>query len=306
MISTRGKPDWLKIHPPTTEKFSGIKNIMRDHNLHTVCEESHCPNIAECWSGGTATFMVMGDTCTRGCRFCEVKSSGSPLPLDPFEPENLAHAVAEMGLDYVVVTSVDRDDLPDQGSGHFAECIRAIKKYDSKILVEVLIPDFRGDTDCLKKVVDARPDVIAHNVETVPRLQSIVRDRRANYKQSLSVLNNVKRMDSEIFTKSSIIVGFGETDREIIHTMKDLRAIDVDFLTVGQYLRPSDWHLPVAEFVHPEKFDFFKMIGEDIGFRYVAAGPFVRSSYRAGELFVRSLLQNSKVPRGEYAVKGSV
>lgn len=290
MISTRGKPEWLKIQPPTTEKFSEIKDIMRSHNLHTVCEESHCPNIPECWSGGTATFMVMGDTCTRGCRFCEVKSSGSPIPLDPFEPENLAHAVTEMGLDYVVVTSVDRDDLPDQGSNHFAECIRAIKKHDSETLVEVLIPDFRGDAGCLKNVIEAKPEVIAHNVETVQRLQSAVRDRRANYKQSLSVLNNVKRMDSGIFTKSSIIVGFGETDKEIIHTMKDLRAIDVDFLTVGQYLRPSDWHLPVSEFVPPEKFDFYRMIGEDLGFRYVAAGPFVRSSYRAGELFVKSLL----------------
>lgn len=290
MISSQSKPEWLKIQPPTTEKFSTIKETLRRHNLHTVCEESHCPNIPECWSGGTATFMVMGDTCTRGCRFCEVKSSGSPLPLDPFEPENLAHAVAEMGLDYVVVTSVDRDDLPDQGSGHFAECIHAIKKHDSGILVEVLIPDFRGDFECLGKVADAKPEVIAHNVETVPRLQSVVRDRRANYKQSLSVLRNVKRINSEIFTKSSLIVGFGETDREVIHVMKDLRAIDVDFLTIGQYLRPSDWHLPVAEYVPPEKFEFFKMIGEDLGFKYVAAGPFVRSSYRAGELFVKSFL----------------
>lgn len=293
MISSQGKPEWLKIRPPTTEKFSAIKETLRRHSLHTVCEESHCPNIPECWSGGTATFMVMGDTCTRGCRFCEVKSSGSPLPLDPFEPENLAHAVAEMGLDYVVVTSVDRDDLPDQGSGHFAECIRAIKSHDSQILVEVLVPDFRGDLECLRKVVEARPEVIAHNVETVPRLQSVVRDRRANYRQSLSVLRDVKRINSEIFTKSSLIVGFGETDREVIHLMKDLRVIDVDFLTIGQYLRPSDWHLPVAEYVPPEKFEFFRMIGEDLGFKYVAAGPFVRSSYRAGELFVKSLMDRS-------------
>lgn len=293
MISNRGKPQWLKITPPTTDKFSEIKEIMRGHNLHTVCEESHCPNIPECWSGGTATFMVMGDTCTRGCRFCEVKSSGSPLPLDKFEPENLAQAVAEMGLDYVVVTSVDRDDLPDQGSEHFAECIRAIKKHDSRILVEVLIPDFRGDMDCLRKVVRAKPEVIAHNIETTPRLQSTVRDKRANYKQSISVLENVKKMNPNIFTKTSLIVGFGETDKEVIHVMKDLRAIDVDFLTIGQYLRPSDWHLPVAEYVAPEKFEFFKMIGEDLGFRYVAAGPFVRSSYRAGELFVKSLFERN-------------
>lgn len=292
MISSRGKPDWLRIRPPT-EKFSDVKGVLREHGLHTVCEESHCPNMSECWSGGTATFMVMGDTCTRGCRFCEVKSSGSPLPLDPFEPDNLADAVLEMGLDYVVVTSVDRDDLPDQGSGHFAKCIREIRGRSRDIRVEVLIPDFRGDTGLLRTIVDARPDVIAHNVETVPRLQAAVRDRRANYRQSLSVLNNVKRMNSSIFTKSSIIVGFGETDREVIHTMKDLREIDVDFLTIGQYLRPSDWHLPVKEYVHPEKFEFFRTVGEDLGFRYVASGPFVRSSYRAGELFDKSLLQKA-------------
>lgn len=291
MISNRGKPDWLKIKPPTTDKFSSVKEILRKHNLHTVCEESHCPNIPECWSGGTATFMVMGDTCTRGCRFCEVKSSGSPLPLDPFEPENLANAIAQLGLDYVVVTSVDRDDLPDQGSSHFARCITEIKKRDPQMMVEVLIPDFQGSNECLKRVVDARPEVIAHNVETVPRLQSKVRDKRANYAQSISVLSNVKKMDPKIYTKSSIIVGFGETDKEIIHVMKDLRAIDVDFLTIGQYLRPSDWHLPVAEYVHPERFEFFKMMGEELGFKYVAAGPFVRSSYRAGELFVKSLLR---------------
>lgn len=291
MISNRGKPHWLKIKPPTTEKFSDIKKVMREHNLHTVCEESHCPNIPECWSGGTATFMVMGDTCTRGCRFCEVKSSAKPLPLDKFEPENLALAISKMGLDYVVVTSVDRDDLPDQGSGHFAECIRAIKRHDEKILVEVLIPDFRGDVDCLKRVVEAGPDVIAHNLETVERLQPTVRDKRANYKQSLSVLNNVKRLNPKILTKSSLIVGFGETDKEIVHAMKDLRKVDVDFLTIGQYLRPSDWHLPVTEYVPPERFDFFKMMGEEVGFKYVAAGPFVRSSYRAGELFAKSILR---------------
>lgn len=293
MISSRGKPDWLKIKPPNTEKFSLIKDVMRKHNLHTVCEESHCPNIPECWSGGTATFMVMGDTCTRGCRFCEVKSSGSPMPLDPFEPENLADAIADLKLDYVVITSVDRDDLSDQGSAHFAKCIAELRKRDPEIMIEVLIPDFRGSLVCLKKVVESRPEVIAHNLETVQRLQSKVRDKRANYAQSLSVLRNVKRMDSKIYTKSSLIVGFGETDREVIHAMKDLRAVGVDFLTIGQYLRPSDWHLSVIEYVSPEKFEFFKMIGEDLGFKYVAAGPFVRSSYRAGELFVKSLLRGN-------------
>jgi lipoic acid synthetase len=292
MISSRGKPDWIKIRPPT-EKFDDIREIVKLHGLHTVCEESHCPNISECWSGGTATFMVMGDTCTRGCRFCEVKSSATPLPLDPFEPENLAIAVSKMGLDYIVVTSVDRDDLPDQGSNHFAECIRAIKRKNPNILVEVLIPDFQGKIDLLKNVVEARPEVIAHNVETVPRLQSKVRDRRAGYFQSLSVLRNVKKLNPEIFTKSSLMVGLGETDREVIHVMKDLIANGVDFLTIGQYLRPSNWHLEVVEYVEPEKFDFYKMIGEDLGFKYVAAGALVRSSYRAGEFFIKNVVRNS-------------
>jgi lipoic acid synthetase len=294
VISNRGKPDWLKIRPPTTEKFVGTKEILRKHGLHTVCEESHCPNIPECWSGGTATFMVMGKTCTRGCRFCNVESSGNPLPLDPFEPENLAGAVADMGLDYVVVTSVDRDDLPDQGSSHFAECIRSIKKSDPEMLVEVLIPDFRGDVSCLKTVVDAEPDVIAHNIETVRRLTPKIRDRRANYDQSLFVLKKIKELNPKIFTKSSIIVGFGETDDEMLETMRDLRSVGVDFLTIGQYLRPSDWHVPVEEYVKPEKFDSFRKMGEGLGFKYVASGPFVRSSYRAGEFFIRNAIKNSE------------
>ena len=295
MISNRGKPEWLKIRPPKDpKKFDGIKEIMRKHNLHTVCEESHCPNIPECWSGGTATFMVMGDTCTRGCRFCEVEASGKPLPLDPFEPENLAHAIAEMKLDYVVVTSVDRDDLEDQGSSHFADCIRAIKKYDPKILVEVLIPDFQGRVDLLKNIVDAKPEVIAHNIETSRRLTPTVRDRRAGYDQSLSVLENVKKMDPTIFTKSAIIAGFGETEEEIKQAMTDLRAKDVDFLTIGQYLRPSDWHLEVSEYVSPDQFKKYEEMGKEFGFRYIASGPFVRSSYRAGELFIKNVVEKSK------------
>lgn len=288
MISNRGKPDWLKIRPPSTEKFSKIKDVLREHALHTVCEESHCPNMSECWSGGTATFMVMGAICTRGCRFCNVESSGKPLPLDPFEPDNLADAVSKMNLDYVVVTSVDRDDLPDQGSEHFANCIKAIKQKNPDKLVEVLIPDFRGDEECINRIIDAHPDVIAHNVETVERLQSKVRDRRAGYSQSMKVLDYIKRTNPSIFTKSSIIVGFGEKDEEVLKTMRDLRSVGVDFLTVGQYLRPSDWHLEVSEYVSPEKFEFFKTMGEDFGFKYVASGPFVRSSYRAGELFIKS------------------
>ena len=294
MISNRGKPKWLKIRPPTSEKFVDIKNIMRKRNLHTVCEESHCPNIPECWSGGTATFMILGDTCTRGCKFCQTKSSAIPLPLDPFEPENLANAIIEMKLDYVVITSVDRDDLEDQGSKHFAKCINEIKRLNSKILVEVLIPDFQGDEKLLKNIIDTRPEVIAHNMETVKRLQSIVRDRRANYEQSLKVLENVKKMNPNIYTKSSIIVGFGEKEEEIIQTMKDLRKIDVDFLTIGQYLQPSKKHLKINEYIKPEIFNKYKKIGEELGFKYIMAGPFVRSSYRAGELFIKNIIEKSK------------
>ncbi len=294
MISNRGKPQWLKIKPPTTEKYKNIKETLGKFGLHTVCEESHCPNISECWSGGTATFMVLGDTCTRGCRFCQVKTAKKGQELDPYEPRKLALAIKEWGLDYIVITSVDRDDLPDQGAEHFAKCIKEVKKQIPGILVEVLIPDFRGDTECLKKVIAAQPDVIAHNIETVRRLQPKVRDRRANYDQSLVVLTNMKKINPKIFTKSSIIVGFGETDEEVLQTMKDLRSINVNILTIGQYLRPSDWHTDVKEYVPPEKFEFYKMMGESMGFSYVASGPFVRSSYRAGELFVKNVLGQTK------------
>lgn len=295
MISNRGKPQWLKIKPPSTGQFIKIKETLKKYNLHTVCEESHCPNIPECWSGGTATFMILGDVCTRGCRFCQVNASAKGKPIDPYEPIKLAYAIKEWNLDYIVITSVDRDDLEDQGSDHFAKCIDEVKKRIPGLIVEVLIPDFRGDEGCLKKVVDAKPEVIAHNVETVRRLQSEIRDRRAGYEQSLSVLANVKKLNPKIFTKSSIIVGFGETDEEILQTMKDLRAVGVDILTIGQYLRPSDWHLPVAAYVPPEKFEFYKAMAEDMGFLYVASGPFVRSSYRAGELFVKNVIKNNEL-----------
>lgn len=293
VVATRGKPSWLKIKiPEKNQRILELREILRKHGLVTVCEEAHCPNIPECWNGGTATFMVLGDTCTRGCRFCNVEKAKNPLPVNQWEPKMLAMAVKELKLDYIVITSVDRDDLPDQGSGHFAECVHAVKEQYPNVLVEVLIPDFRGDAECLKKVVDAKPDVIAHNVETVRRLQGKVRDRRAGYDQSLGVLTNVKRFNSKIFTKSSIIVGFGELDEEVIETMKDLKAIDVDFVTVGQYLRPSSKHIEVTEYVPPEKFEFYKKNGESIGFKYVASGPFVRTSYRAGEFFIKNIIQN--------------
>lgn len=299
MLATKGKPQWLRIRPPqNSERFGDIRNTIKKYGLHTVCEEAHCPNISECWSGGTATFMVMGDTCTRACKFCAVKTGYPAQPLDIFEPIKLAKAIAEWNLDYVVITSVDRDDLPDQGAGHFAACIREIRREIADIIIEVLIPDFRGNVGLLGKIVQAKPDVIGHNIETVERLQSRARDPRANYRQSLSVLENVKEMDTSIYTKSGIMLGLGERDEEVIQSMRDLRSIGVDVFTIGQYLRPSSWHIAVSEYVSPEKFEYFRKAGEDLGFLYVASGPFIRSSYRAGEYFAKSVIEKTRnMPR---------
>ncbi len=292
--SDHPKPDWLKIRPPQIpQNYEKIKNALKKRHLFTVCEEAHCPNMAECWGGGTATFMLMGDTCTRTCRFCMVKTGFPNLKLDQFEPQKVADAVLEMGIDYVVLTSVARDDLPDGGAEHFAKCIIEIKKGNPNVIIEVLIPDFQGNIESLKKVVNAKPEVIAHNIETIKELQEKVRDHRANYNQSLKVLENVKKINPKIFTKSAIMVGLGETDEEVLQAMDDLKKIDVDFLTIGQYLRPSPIHLEVREYIPPEKFQYYKMMGENMGFKYVASGPFVRSSYRAGEFFVKSLIENN-------------
>ncbi|MBI2656701.1 lipoyl synthase [Candidatus Woesearchaeota archaeon] len=294
MLQKLAKPQWLKIKLTTTDNFSNIKNTLKQHNLHTVCESAHCPNISECWNGGTATFMLMGDTCTRACRFCSVKTGNPMKKLDYEEPKKLAEALAEIRLfDYVVLTSVNRDDLEDGGSFHIAECIKEVKKAYHGIIVDVLIPDFNGNINALRNVVDASPEVIAHNIETVERLQKKVRDARANYMQSLSVLENIKKLNPKIYTKSSIMLGLGETDEEVVQAMKDLRNIDVDILTVGQYLRPTDWHLPVSSFVPPEKFDYFKQKAMELGFLYCASGPFVRSSYKAGELFMKNVIRNN-------------
>ena len=289
------KPEWLKIKLTVNDEFSNIKSTLKKHELHTVCEEAHCPNISECWNTGTATFMLMGDTCTRGCKFCAVKTGNPMKQLDAEEPKKLAKALAEIKLfDYVVLTSVNRDDLEDGGASHFAECVKEIKKAYPEIIVEVLIPDFNGNVEDLKKIIDARPEVIAHNIETVERLQRKVRDVRANYKQSLGVLENVKKMNARIYTKSSIMLGLGETDEEIIQSMKDLRKINVDIITFGQYLRPTDWHIPISSFVSPQKFDYFKQKALELGFLFCASGPFVRSSYRAGELFVKNIINRQK------------
>ena len=281
---------WLKVKAPGGERYTWIKNQARELGLHTVCEEAHCPNIGECWSSGTATFMVMSDICTRGCRFCAVNTKRVGPPLDPDEPAKLSQTIAAMGLDYVVVTSVNRDDLEDQGANHFAECIRAIRANSPQTLIEVLIPDFQGRHDLVQHVIDARPEVIAHNIETVERLTPRVRDRRAGYRQSLDVLQAIKTAEPELATKSSIMVGVGETDDEVIAAMADLRAVGCDFLTIGQYLQPSKKHLKVDAFVTPEQFERYQTLGEGLGFRYVASGPLVRSSYKAGEFFIRQHL----------------
>ncbi len=287
-------PEWLSIRPASTEKYGEIKQAITDLGLHTVCVEAHCPNITECWSGGTATFMVLGDLCTRGCRFCAVSKSAKGLQIDRLEPEKLARVIKKWGLEYVVITSVCRDDLDDQGAGHFARCISEIKKESPGTIVEVLIPDFKDDMHCLKTIADARPDVIGHNIETVRRLTPDVRDRRADYDQSLRVLADAKALDSRIYTKSAMMLGIGEREDEILQAMDDLRRVRVDFLALGQYLRPSQRHIEVKEYVRPDVFERLKGEAMNRGFRYVASGPFVRSSYKAGEFFVGSMIRNAQ------------
>ncbi|KAL6135374.1 hypothetical protein ACLB2K_067602 [Fragaria x ananassa] len=282
------KPKWMKESIPGGEKYTQIKKKLRELKLHTVCEEAKCPNLGECWSGGetgtaTATIMILGDTCTRGCRFCNVKTSRTPPPPDPNEPANVAEAIASWGLDYVVITSVDRDDMADQGSGHFAETVIKLKKLKPNMLIEALIPDFRGDSDCVKTVATSGLDVLAHNIETVEELQSAVRDHRANFKQSLDVLMMAKEYaPAGTLTKTSVMLGCGETPDQVVKTMEKVRAAGVDVMTFGQYMRPSKRHMPVSEYVTPEAFDKYREIGMEMGFRYVASGPMVRSSYKAG------------------------
>jgi lipoyl synthase len=286
------KPEWLTVSPPKGQSYEELKGLFGSLNLHTVCEEAHCPNVHECWGGGTATLMLMGDVCSRACRFCMVTPGKPQGVLDQLEPENIAFALSQMGLTYVVLTSVDRDDLPDGGASHFARTIRLVKERNPGMLVEVLIPDFQGDVSDLKQVVEARPDVIAHNIETTISLTPTVRDPRAHYWQSLSVLRNVKKLSPYVYTKSSIMVGLGESEEEVTQAMVHLRQAGVDFLTVGQYLRPSSRHLKVVEYVKPEQFERYRKTGEGLGFRYVASGPLVRSSYRAGEFFIRSVIDS--------------
>jgi lipoic acid synthetase len=284
------KPSWLKVPLPHGETTAKLTGILRERGLHTVCEEAKCPNMGECWGGGTATFMLLGDVCTRGCRFCNVKTNKNGLPVDEHEPDKVAEAVLAMGLRYVVLTMVDRDDLDDGGASHVAATIAAIERRDPAILVEALVGDFQGEERHVATVLAAGPEVFAHNVETVARLTPRVRDQRCDFDRSLAMLAAAKRLAPGVVTKSSIMLGLGESDRELDDAMDALRAHDVDVLTLGQYLRPSLLHLPVMEHVTPARFKALEQRALGKGFVYVASGPLVRSSYKAGEYFIRRYL----------------
>ncbi|KAG5654788.1 hypothetical protein H0H81_003796 [Sphagnurus paluster] len=302
--NTRGPrlPSYLKTSIPSGASFNKIKKDLRGLNLNTVCEEARCPNIGDCWGGkegateaegrsaATATIMLMGDTCTRGCRFCSVKTSKAPPPLDPHEPENTAEAISRWGLGYIVLTSVDRDDLADGGCHHFAETIRKIKQKAPHILVEALTGDFAGSMEHVSIVAKSGLDVYAHNIETVEELTPFVRDRRATFRQSLKVLEQAKKEGVRI-TKTSIMLGVGETKDQVLAALKELRKVDVDVVTFGQYMRPTKRHMKVDRYVEPAEFDEWKKVAEDLGFLYVASGPLVRSSYKAGEFYIENVLR---------------
>jgi lipoyl synthase len=308
-------------HAAAESRYQKVKESLRDLKLHTVCEEAQCPNIGECWNGGTGTIMLLGDTwydmavlgqefdisgfpsyiyvalfvfSTRGCMFCAVKTDAKPPAPDAFEPFKTAEAVTAWGVDYIVLTSVDRDDIPDGGASHFALTVQLLKEKKPDLLVECLVSDFAGMLSSVETLAKSGLDVYAHNVETVERLQPFVRDSRAGYQQSLSTLKHAKIVQPGLYTKSSIMLGLGETDDEVIQTMKDLRAIDVDVVTFGQYLRPTEKHLSVVEYVTPQKFDYFRQMGEELGFKYVASGPMVRSSYKAGEFYLEHMIKSER------------
>ncbi|MDA3881566.1 MAG: lipoyl synthase [Prolixibacteraceae bacterium] len=271
------KPDWLKIKLPKGTNFKQVKNIVNRYHLHTICTSGKCPNMGECWAAGTATLMILGDVCTRSCKFCATQT-GKPLPPDEAEPSNVAESIRLMGLKHAVLTSVDRDDLPDKGSGHWAKTLDEIKRVNPSVTIEVLIPDFDGDSELVQKVIDANPDIISHNLETVRRLTPQVRSR-AKYKVSLNVLRIIAT--SGIVPKSGIMLGLGETRDEILETMDDLFEVGCQVLTLGQYLQPTKMNLPVQEYVHPDVFEEYRKIGLEKGFRFVESAPLVRSSYHA-------------------------
>lgn len=296
-------PSWLKVPIPKGKSFHNVKKDVRELKLATVCEEAKCPNIGECWGGkkseATATIMLLGDTCTRGCRFCSVKTNRKPAAPDPMEPENTAEAISRWGLGYVVLTTVDRDDLVDGGARHLAETVQKIKQKAPQILVEVLGGDFRGDLSMVEILADSGLDVYAHNLETVEALTPHIRDRRATYRQSLAVLERAKQTNSSLITKTSLMLGFGETDNQVLQTLRDLREIGCDVVTFGQYMRPTKRHMKVVEYIKPEKFDYWRDTALDMGFLYVASGPLVRSSYKAGEAFIENVLKKRKHNVGE-------
>lgn len=295
------KPPWLRARAPAGAGYSAVKNIVREHRLATVCEEAKCPNIGECWNAGTGTIMLMGAVCTRACRFCSVDTGNPHGWLDADEPRNVAHSVELMRLKYVVLTSVDRDDLPDGGAKHYADCIRAIKERCPATAVEALTPDFQGVPAHVETVVDSGLEVFAQNVETVRRLTHPVRDPRAGYDQTLRVLEHAKRYKPSVLTKTSLMLGLGETDEELAATMDDLRAINVDILTLGQYLRPTPNHLAVQRFVTPEEFDRYRSWALERGFLECVSGPLVRSSYRAEQVLNRN---NAGLDNSALAARG--
>ncbi len=286
MLPLANKP---RIRPPSSEQFHQLKVLTSNLSLPTVCQEAHCPNQSECWSEGTATFMVLGKTCTRGCKFCQVNAAAKGDAVDADEPLKLVQAAKQMKLNYVVITMVNRDELPDQGSHHVAKCISELR--ENGFLVEALVGDFRGNQELLDVVVHSNPTVFAHNIETVKSLQGKVRDARASYDQTLNVLKYAREKGMR-YTKSSLQLGHGETDEELVQTLKDLRRVGVNMLTIGQYLQPSEWHLPVKEYASIERFQYLKSRALELGFEFVAAGPLVRSSYKAGELFIQKKVGN--------------
>ncbi len=281
ILNRQPKPEWLKVRAPGSPNYLRLRGLMRELNLHTVCEEAHCPNIGECWHHGTATFMIMGDVCTRACGYCNVRH-GAPAALDEAEPVNLAHAVQAMALDYVVITSVDRDDLPDFGAGVFARTVREIRQRRPECRIEVLIPDFQGREAPLRTVLEAGPDVLNHNTETVPSLYRMARPG-GRYPRALELLGRARQFAPAIPTKTGLMVGLGESQAELVEVLRDLRAVDCQILTIGQYLRPTLAHLPMVRYYTPEEFQDLKRIALDLGFGHVESGPLVRSSYHAHE-----------------------
>lgn len=297
MTKREKRPDWLKVRAPTSKSYHNIKGMLQDLSLVTVCQEAICPNIEECWSGGTATFMLMGDTCTRACRFCAVKTGNPKGVLDEDEPFKVGHAISKMELDYVVITSVDRDDLEDLGANHFAKTIETIKENNPKMIVEVLTPDFNAVPHLVDRIISAKPDVFAHNIETTEALTPKVRDRRSQYRKSLQTLALAKKINPRQYTKTSIMLGLGEEDKDVMQALKDLREVGCDVVTFGQYLAPTNRHkkyLPIVAYETPEKFAYWKTVADDMGFLYCASGPLVRSSYKAGEFFLKGVIEKER------------